>query len=73
MQGAIRLLAIARTGIHNSELTMKLLSAMTVMLSVLTSGAALGAEEDKVKITPSGSQASAKGPVSWFTGQVRID
>lgn len=73
MPVAITLLAIARTGIHNSEPTMKLLSAMTVMLSVLTSGAALGAEDDKVKITPSGSQASAKGPDNWFTGQVRID
>jgi quercetin dioxygenase-like cupin family protein len=26
-----------------------------------------------MKITPSGTQPSAKGPASWFTGTVRVD
>ncbi|WP_426449253.1 (R)-mandelonitrile lyase [Siccibacter colletis] len=52
---------------------MKLIATMTAMLSVLAPAAALGAEEEKVKISAAGSQNSVKGPEQWFTGQVRID
>lgn len=52
---------------------MKLLATMTAMLSVLTPAAALGAEEEKVKIIAAGTQDSVTGPAAWFTGKVRID
>ncbi len=51
---------------------MKLLAATTVMLSML-SPAAVAEVEEKVKITPSGSQPSQSGPESYFSGKVRID
>ncbi|MDA5498583.1 (R)-mandelonitrile lyase [Yersinia aleksiciae] len=51
---------------------MKILAASTVMLSML-SPAAFAAVEEKVKITPSGSQPSRSGPENYFSGQVRID
>jgi quercetin dioxygenase-like cupin family protein len=52
---------------------MKLLAILTTSLSMMASGASLAQEKPTVKVTPVGSQPSAKGPADYFTGSVRVD
>ena len=51
---------------------MKLLAILTTSLSVMASGS-FAQEKPMVKVTPVGSQPSAKGPSDYFTGSVRVD
>ena len=51
---------------------MKLLTASTIILSMLAP-AAFAETEKQMKIQRSGSQPSRQGPEDYFTGKVRID
>jgi len=56
---------------------MKKLIASSALLALLSPAASMAAQggdgAEGVAITRSGTQASAKGPAAWFTGNVRID
>ena len=54
---------------------MNTLLVTTAALTVSGSSAALAesAENDQIIITRNGSQASLKGPDTWFSGPVRVD
>jgi quercetin dioxygenase-like cupin family protein len=54
---------------------MNTLLVTTAALTVSGSSAALdeSAENDQIIITRNGSQASLKGPDTWFSGPVRVD
>ncbi len=56
---------------------MKKLIASSALLALLSPAAAMAAQgvdgAEGIAITRSGSQASAKGPADWFTGNVRVD